>query len=122
MTWFEKLCVYIPVTSMAVTAVEGACFLSWPSSFLSEHPFCVAHWPSRSAWGLALYGLLKFSVMGLHFYNIYTSVIGPLLTATSMLCHLYAYADSIQAYLHCLASSATAAVLVMNKTLGVLET
>src|SRR6218665_2279400 len=53
-------------------------------------------------------------------YIIYTSEIGPLLTATSVLGHLYA--DDIQAYVHCPASNATSAVLAISKTLDVLET
>ena len=46
------------------------------------------------------------------FTIIYTSVIGLLPTATSMLGHLYA--GDIQAYLNFFASSSTAAVLVMS--------
>src|SRR6218665_501341 len=53
-------------------------------------------------------------------YIIYTSEIAPLLTATSVLGHLYA--DDIQAYIHCPASNATSAVLAISKTLDVLET
>src|SRR6218665_4006261 len=53
-------------------------------------------------------------------YITYTSEIGPLLTAASVLGHLYA--DDIQAYLHCPASNATSAVLPISKTSDVLET
>src|SRR6218665_3554653 len=59
------------------------------------------------------YGLHQVS--GPLLYIIYTSEIGPLLTATSVLGHLYAY-------LHCPASNATSAVLAISKTLDVLET
>src|SRR6218665_1126493 len=65
-------------------------------------------------------GLPQGPVLSPLLYIIYTSEIGPLLTATSVLGHLYA--DDIQAYLHCPASNATAAVLAMSETLGVLET
>ena len=60
------------------------------------------------------------SVLGPLLYIIYTSEIGPLLTATSVLGQLYA--DDIQAYLHCPVSNATAAVWAISKTLDVLET
>src|SRR6218665_1572015 len=66
------------------------------------------------------YGLPQGSVLGPLLYIIYTSEIGPLLTATSVLGHLYA--DDIQAYLHCPASNATFAVSAISKTLDVLET
>src|SRR6218665_1188321 len=66
------------------------------------------------------YGLPQGSVLGPLLYIIYTSEIDPLLTATSVLGHLYA--DDIQAYLHCPASNATSAVLAISKTLDVLET
>src|SRR6218665_2753967 len=80
-------------------------FLSWVGSFLSERSLCVVHAPSRSAWVPAPYGLPQGSVLGPLLYNIYASEIGPLLSATSVLGHLYA--NDIQAYLHCPASNAT---------------
>src|SRR6218665_231409 len=95
-------------------------FLSWVGSFLSERSLCVVHGPSRSAWVPAPYGLSQDSVLGPLLYIIYTSEIGPLLTATSVLSHLYA--DDIQAYVHCSASNATSAVLAISKTLVVFET
>src|SRR6218665_3769127 len=95
-------------------------FLSWVGSFLSERSLCVVQGPSRSAWVPAPYGLPQGSVLGPLLYIIYTSEIGPLLSATSVLGHLYA--DDIQAYLHCPASNATSAVLAISKTLDVLET
>src|SRR6218665_1040982 len=63
-------------------------FLSWVGSFLSERSLCVVHLPSRSAWVPAPYGLPQGSVLGPLLYIIYTSEIGPLLAATSVLGHL----------------------------------
>lgn len=51
---------------------------------------------------------------------LYIIEIGSLRVATSVFCQLYA--DGIQSYLLCLASSATAAVMAMSKALGVMGT
>src|SRR6218665_2429156 len=60
------------------------------------------------------------SVLGPLLYIIYSSEIGPLFTATSVLGKQDA--DDIQVYLCSPASNATAATLAMSKTSGVLKT
>jgi len=60
------------------------------------------------------------SVLGLLLYIIYTSELGSLLAAQSVLGQLYA--DNIQVYLHCLASNAIAAVRAMTLATGALVT
>jgi len=69
---------------------------------------------SLPLWSSPGFGFGSLSLHHLHFE------IGPLLTATSVLGHLYA--DAIQAYLHCTMSNAIAAVSTMSKTLGVAGT
>ena len=86
-------------------------------SALFAWSICVS--TAGSSWVPHPYGLPQGSGLDSCLYIIYTSEIGPLLTVSSVLVHLYA--DDIQAYLHCLASSATAAVLMMSKILDVLE-
>src|SRR6218665_797579 len=49
---------------------------------------------------------------------IYTSELGPLLTDCAVLSQLYA--DDVQAYLHCLASDAMAAIQAMTLAAGAL--
>src|SRR6218665_724226 len=99
----------ILIKRLAISFGLSGNFFSWVGSFPSDRFLCVVHGPSRSAWVPAPYGLPQGSVLGPLLYIIYTSKIGPLLSATSVLGHLYA--DDIQAYLHCPASNATSAVL-----------
>ena len=51
-------------------------------------------------------------------YIIYTSELGPLLTDRALLGQQYA--DDVQAYLHCLASDAMAAIQAMTLATGAL--
>src|SRR6218665_489288 len=62
--------------------------------------------------GPAPHGLPQGSVLAPLLYIIYTSELGPLLTDCALLSQLYA--DDVQAYLHCLASDAMAAVQAMT--------
>src|SRR6218665_1906172 len=82
-------------------------------SFLSERSLCVVHRPSRSSWVPASYGH-PGDFVGPIPYIIYTSETGSLLAATSVFGNLCA--DDIQAYMHCIASSVTAAVLSVLET------
>ena len=54
----------------------------------------------------------------LYHLQFYTSELGPLLTAYALLGQLYA--DDVQAYLHCLAYDAMAAVRAMTLAAGAL--
>src|SRR6218665_3118543 len=56
------------------------------------------------------------SVLAPLLYIIYTSELGPRLTDCALLSQLYA--DDVQAYLHCLASAAMAAVQAMTLATG----
>jgi len=76
----------------------------------------MVHGSSRSQWVPAPHGLPQGSVLAPLLYIIYTSELGPFLTACALLGQLYA--DDIQAYLHCLASDAKAAVRAMTLAMG----
>src|SRR6218665_1587043 len=87
-------------------------------SFLDGRSLCVVHGSSRSQWVPAPHGLPHRSVLAPLLYIIYTSELGPLLTDCALLSQLYA--DDVQAYMHCLASDAMAAVQAMTLATGAL--
>src|SRR6218665_3153417 len=93
-------------------------FIAWLASFLDGRSLCVVHGSSRSQWVPAPHGLPQGSVLAPLLYIIYTSALGPLLTDCALLSQLYA--DDVQAYLHCLASDAMAAVQAMTLATGAL--
>src|SRR6218665_815362 len=93
-------------------------FLTWLASFLDGRSLCVVHGCSRFQWVPAPHGLPQGSVLAPLLYIIYTSELGPLLTDCALLSQLYA--DDVQAYLHCLASDAMAAVQAMTLATGAL--
>ena len=68
--------------------------------------------------GLAPRGLPQGSVLDPLLYIIYTSELGPLLTGCALLGQLYT--DDVQAYLHCLASDAMAAIQAMTLAMDAL--
>ena len=95
-------------------------FLEWITSFLYDRSLCVVHGSTRSAWVPAQHGLPQGSVLGPILYIIYTSDLASLLTTHAVLGQLYA--DDVQAYKHCLSSSAISVVRDMSETLTALET
>lgn len=93
----------------------SGCPLDWLGSF------SVVHGSTRSAWVVALFGLPRGSVLGLLLYIIYrpTADLGLLLATGAVLSQ--SYADDLQAYLHCSASEAIAAVRAMSRVMETME-
>src|SRR6218665_17218 len=80
---------------------------------------CVVHGSPRSQWVPTPHGLPQGSVLAPLLCIIYTLELGPLLTDCALLGQLYA--DDVQAYLHCLAPDAMAAIQTMTLATGALD-
>jgi len=83
-----------------------------------KHCQVFSAWSSRSQWVPAPHGLPQGSVLAPLLYIIYMSELGPLLTDCALLGQLYTH--DVQAYLHCLASDAMAAIRTMTLAAGAL--
>jgi len=93
--------------------------LDWLTSYLQDCSFMVAHGSTRSLWVPAPVGLPQGSVLGPLLYIIYTADLGSILAAASVLGQ--SYADDLQAYIHCLATQADAAVGTMSRAMETLQ-
>jgi len=93
--------------------------LDWLTSYLRDRSFMVAHGSTRSLWVPAPVGLPQGSVLGPLLYRIYTADLGSILAAASVLGQ--SYADDLQAYIHCLATQADAAVGTMSRAMETLQ-
>src|SRR6218665_879702 len=79
----------------------------------------VAHGSTRSRWVPAPFGLPQGSVLDPLLHIIFTADLGPLLAAGAVLSQ--AYADDLQAYVHCSAGKAITAVEAISQTIETLQ-
>jgi len=89
--------------------------LDWLYSFLQDRSLMVAH--DQVPVGLCSNWTAQDSVLGRILYIIYTANLGSLLTVVDVLSQ--SYADHLQAYIHCMAVEADAAVGSMSWALQV---
>jgi Reverse transcriptase (RNA-dependent DNA polymerase) len=94
-------------------------FFNWLTSYLQNRSYQVACGSARSSWTSAPFGLPQGSVLGPLLYIIYTADLGPLLEASAILSQ--SYADDLQAYVHCPATAASAAVREIGRAMKTLE-